>query len=77
MVGWVGWWVAHLIIVSAQVLWVLTLGLWTLDFGLRLDNSIEQKYSDVTKPYLLILGSEDKLSYIDGSKVYFMSQYFW
>ena len=23
-------WVAHVIIVSAQVLWVLTLGLWTL-----------------------------------------------
>ena len=30
--GWVGW-VAHVIIVSAQVLLVLTLGLWTL--GLR------------------------------------------
>ena len=37
-------------------------------------NSLEQNYSDVTTPYLLILGSEDKLSYIDGSKVYFMSQ---
>ena len=40
-------------------------------------NFLEQKYSDVTTPYLLILGSEDKLSYIDGSKVDFMSQYFW
>ena len=26
------------IIVSAQVLWILTLVLWTLDFGLGLDN---------------------------------------
>ena len=33
-----GWVVAHVIIVSAQVLLVLTLGLWTLDFGLGLDN---------------------------------------
>ena len=31
-------WVAHVILVSAQVLLVLTLGLWTLDFGLGLDN---------------------------------------
>ena len=31
------WWVAHVIIVSAQVPLVLTLGLW--DFGLGLDNS--------------------------------------
>ena len=30
--------VAHRIVVSAQVLLVLTLGLWTLDFGLGLDN---------------------------------------
>ena len=30
--------VAHVILVSAQVLLVLTLGLWTLDFGLGLDN---------------------------------------
>ena len=27
------WWVAHVIFVSAQVLLILTLGLWTLDFG--------------------------------------------
>ena len=32
----VGWWVAHVVLVSAQVLVVLTLGLW--DFGLGLDN---------------------------------------
>ena len=31
--------VAHVILVSAQVLLVLTLGLWTLDFGLGLDNT--------------------------------------
>ena len=30
--------VAHVILVSAQVLLVLTLGLWTLDFRLGLDN---------------------------------------
>ena len=30
MGGWVGGWVAHVILVSAQVLLVLTLGLWTL-----------------------------------------------
>ena len=30
--------VAHVILVSAQVLLVLTLGLRTLDFGLGLDN---------------------------------------
>ena len=34
--GVVGWVVAHVILVSAQVLLVLTLGLW--DFGLGLDN---------------------------------------
>ena len=39
--GWVvGWWgggvVAHVILVSAQVLTVLTLGLWTLDLGLTI-----------------------------------------
>ena len=40
--GWVGWggWVAHVILVSAQVPLVLTLGLW--DFGLGLDNIFEQ-----------------------------------
>ena len=32
-------------------------------------SSLEQKFSNVKSPYLLILGSEDKLSYIDGSKV--------
>ena len=32
-------------------------------------NSLEQNYSNVRTPYLLILGSEDKLSNIDGSKV--------
>ena len=32
--------VAHVILVSAQVLLVLTLGLWTLDFGLGLDNTV-------------------------------------
>lgn len=32
-------------------------------------NSLEQNYSDVRTPYLLILGSGDKLSNIDGSKV--------
>lgn len=31
-------------------------------------NSLEQNYSNVRTPYLLILGSEDKLSNIDGSK---------
>ena len=31
--------VAHVILVSAQVLLVLTLGLWT-DFGLGLDNNL-------------------------------------
>ena len=37
--GWVGGWVvAPVIFVSAQVLLVLTLGLWTLDFRLGLDN---------------------------------------
>ena len=35
----IGGWVAHVILVSAQVLLVLTLGLWTLDSGLGLDNS--------------------------------------
>ena len=46
VMGWVVWggvgWggvVAHVILVSAQVLLVLTLGLRTLDFGLGLDNS--------------------------------------
>ena len=36
-----GLWVvgmANVILVSAQVLLILTLGLWTLDFGLGLDN---------------------------------------
>ena len=33
------WWVAHVIIVSAQVPLVLTLGLWTWDFGPGLDNT--------------------------------------
>ena len=33
VMGGVGW-VAHVIIVSAKVLLVLTLGLWTLDLGL-------------------------------------------
>ena len=32
-------------------------------------SSLEQKFSNVKSPYLLILGSEDKLSNIDGSKV--------
>ena len=32
------WWVAHVILVSAQVLLISTLGLRTLDFGLGLDN---------------------------------------
>ena len=35
----VGWWggvVAHVILVSAQVLLVLTLGLWTSDLGLTM-----------------------------------------
>ena len=35
--GW--WWVAHVILVSAQVPLVLTLGLWTLYFGLELNNN--------------------------------------
>ena len=39
-----GWWgggmVAHVILVSAQVLLVLTLCPWTLDFGLGLDNIV-------------------------------------
>ena len=34
--------VAHVILVSAQVLSVLALGLWTLDFGLGLDNWMPQ-----------------------------------
>ena len=34
--------VAHVILVSAQVLLVLTLGLWTLDFGLGLDNNFRR-----------------------------------
>ena len=32
-------WVAHAILVSAQVLFVLILGLWTSDLGLGLDNN--------------------------------------
>ena len=32
-------------------------------------NSLEQNFSNVKSPYLIILGSEDKLSNIDGSKV--------
>ena len=36
--GWGGGVVAHVILVLAQVLLILTLGLWTLDFGLGLDN---------------------------------------
>ena len=32
-------------------------------------NSLEPNYSNVKTPYLLILGSDDKLCYIDGSKV--------
>ena len=42
--GWGGW-VAHVILVSAQVLLVLTLGLWDFglwDFGLGLDNISER-----------------------------------
>jgi len=31
-------------------------------------NSLEQNFSNVKSPYLIILGSEDKLSNIDGSK---------
>ena len=38
---------AHVILVSAQVLLVLTLGLWTLDFGLGLDNKVTQ---NIPKP---------------------------
>ena len=34
--------VAHVILESAQVLLVLTLGLWTLDFGLGLDKNVEK-----------------------------------
>ena len=44
-------WVAHVILVSAQVLLVLTLGPWTLDFGLGLDNKndalSDQKYLNI------------------------------
>ena len=36
----VGWWVvAHVILVSAQVLLVLTFGLWTSDLGLTMMSS--------------------------------------
>ena len=35
-----GWVLARVILVSAQVLLVLNLGLWTMDFGLGLDNKI-------------------------------------
>ena len=34
--GWVGWVVARVILVSAQVLLVLTLRLWTSDLGLTI-----------------------------------------
>ena len=37
-------WVAHVILVSAQVLLILTLRLWTLDFGLGLDNTCSRKF---------------------------------
>ena len=37
-------WVAHMILVSAQVLLVLTLGLRTLDFGLGLDNKPRESF---------------------------------
>ena len=40
--------VAHVILVSAKVLLVLTLGLWTFDFGLGLDNNC-RKCNDITK----------------------------
>ena len=40
---WWGGWVTLVILVSAQVLLVLTLGLWTLDFGLRLDNNVDKR----------------------------------
>ena len=38
--------VAHVILVSAQVLWVLTLGLWTLDFG-TLDSGYQSFHCDI------------------------------
>ena len=47
----VGWWgggvVAHVILVLAQVLWVFTLGLWTL--GLGLDNSLADNIGSDTQ----------------------------
>ena len=39
-------WVAHVILVSAQVLLVLTLRLWTLDFGLGFDNYQKIKFTN-------------------------------
>ena len=36
-------------------------------------NALEPNYSNVKTPYLLILGSDDKLCYIDGSKVDLLS----
>ena len=44
MGGVVGW-VAHVILVSAQVLLVLTLGLWTSDLGLTISYRNDFAYS--------------------------------
>ena len=53
----VGGVVAHVILVSAQVLLVLTLGLWTLDFGLGLDN--------YTSEYLTLCSDSSWVLYSD------------
>ena len=51
VVGWGGV-VAHLILVSAQVILVLTLGLWTLDLGLTI------KMTFFPNPFTLQLTSQ-------------------
>ena len=52
---------SHVILVSAQVPLVLTLGLWTLDFGLGLDKKMTFVISDLTPPP--IFKKDDKLFY--------------
>ena len=51
-VGWMGWVVcsvAHVILVSAQVLLVLTLGLWTSDLGLTILHNSGINNSEIKK----------------------------
>ena len=57
MGGGVGW-VAHVILVSAQVLLVLTLGLWNLDFRLGLDNI---SFKDVIKVSTVNVSTKQKV----------------